>query len=930
MSNKNVQPIKIKISTNVDKEPFDLIYSKIYDPVPNDTTRRILASGYPYFTADLKYDEKLLASKPYSQLLNIFFDKQAFVKNILKDSIAPTNAVVSETVKNENANANIMTMLKLIFPISYPAKNNINTSYKKYLLKQGPSITFDISDVKTMFYSESIVSSGKHEYSYIQTNRGVCTVSEVLWLNDVLNNKLYRELIDQLIEYNEWSKKQTTVILEDIKKTTDQLQNGLMSKDTSSGTGTGELYIDEAAQNDLISQKLIYNPNDIKADMINVIKEHITITPDTKDVNPNDITEKNRTRFYEELGYMLEYFIGKYLKDKDSPITQLSNLKSVFNFIYENPDGSINNLLNLHKRYDGKDKETEAAKFKEQESSKTKELNDLKNGHIMDPTNKTTFVFGITQLNIYTQNLQKAIDYVFSEQFKTKSIQAKEKKATRASRNKDQTSDNTDNADKITKDNITMIKDKINEGLFKNNGIVMTDGSINDQITTVNITNEYTVNISNNNWDIYPLTEDSDKFLNNLRQKLNQANAYLTILQGKEKQLDTEIKVIKSELTKLKQKPEELFVFKDEEEIPKTSISNLKKDNGSKITNIQDDILKRVINRYNRFKSITSSEVRSQYAEIDGSVDNIILEIKKLNELVKTSAITADQILNITEKIKNSFDKVNATNKIPISLKIGEKLSKIIKLSNQIKFLTQFQAMFFKESSTGIFVEYEKKLDPNDTFTKSVIQELNQEKYSNFKKIIEFIKEKFIKNNVVSLNSNLAKLLKEYFENQNNGFYDQVVEPANKLLNSGEQPNFNDLESLWNISVTSIKSTTGGTEFEIYVYMDVIEGEVNASNRSDIKCQYLDEQLTLRFESLTNGLNEIGPDFNNTKVFSVKKAKEEKTKHEEEKKKEIDSALNATIAKHENVLKVKGGKKYTKAFKSRPKNQNRTKKVLYK
>jgi hypothetical protein len=299
---------------------------------------------------------------------------------------------------------------------------------------------------------------------------------------------------------------------------------------------------------------------------------------------------------------------------------------------------------------------------------------------------------------------------------------------------------------------------------------------------------------------------------------------------------------------------------------------------------------------------------------------------------VKTPNRTIDQILNITEPLKTSFDKLVAANKISISRKIGEKLAQIIKLSNQIKFLNQLKTVFFKEHPTGIFVEYEKTLDTNDSFTKLIIAELKQQKYSNFKKIVDFIKDKFLKNNSISLNSNLEKLIKDYFENQNNGFYDQVVEPANKLLNLGQQPDFTYLEPLWDISVTSVKSVTGGTEYNISVYMDVIEGEVNAKNQSEIKCQFLDEELTRRFEELMDEGPVYGPGVN-TKVFSVKKAKEERAKHEEEKKKEISSAMS-TLVKQKNGETPKaipvygGGKRYTKSFRCMSNNQNNTKKRL--
>ena len=878
MSNKNVHPIKIKISTNVDKDPFELKYSKIYDPAPGNRPRRILISDYPYFTADVKYDEKLLASKTYSELLSIFFDKQEFVKVILKDSANTSSAQM------ENANANIMTMLKLLFPTSYPIKNNINTSFNKYLLKKGPTITFDISDMKTMFSSGQVTELDKRNYSYIKTSKGVCTVSEVIWLNDVLNNKLYRELIDTIIEYEDWRKKQTTVVETDIKTATALLENGLTPKGT--GKGTGDLIIDEASQNNLASQKRIYNPDDIKEDMIEIIKKYFTVDP-TK-----------TTIFNQELEYMIDYFIDRHLRDhKAPPITQLVRFKDKFNFTYSNPNGP-SDLFSLHKRYDGADIAAKIAKLTAEKTPKETELNQLTNttGHIEE----REWILSKPIVEKYVKNLKLLITI------------AQKKKIT--------------NGKKAAPTN-TEIQTALQTDII----VPPTEDYDNIAILP-------TVKYTQSNFFKFPGKPSANNklFIDEVNNRINEITPdKLTAIDENEKKITAEIKEIDAAIATLSKPLEEAFVFKGESDVPKTTISQLKKDNAQDITKMQNEIFKYVITRYNRFQDIKRSAALSgQYAEIDISVDIIIDEIKKLNALVKSPNRTIDQILNITEPLKTSFDKLVSANKISISRKIGEKLAQIIKLSNQIKFLNQLKTVFFKEPSTGIFVEYEKKLDPNDSFTKLIISELKQEKYANLKKIINFIKEKFLKYSAISLNSKLESLLKEYFANQNNWFYDQVVEPANKLINLGENPDFTYLEPVWDVSVTSVKSATWGTEYDISVYMDVIEGEVNAKNQSEIKCQFLDEELTRRFEELMDEGPVYGPGVN-TKVFSVKKAKDEREKHEQEKKKEIESALSAKPKQHNRPIALpvavpvyQGGKSYTKSFRSKSNKQNHTKKLL--
>lgn len=894
MSSKTVQPIKIKVSTNINKKPFDLTISKIYDPAQGDRPRRIVISDYPYFTADVKYDEKFLASKSYSEIISIFFDKQEFVKVILKQNTLPpapstgTTAPPTSPNQMENANANIMTMLKLLFPTSYPTKNNLNTSFKKYLLKKGPAISFDVSDVTTMFSSGEITPLGKRNYSYIKTEKGICTVSEVIWLNDVLNNSLYRELIDRLIEYHEWAHKQNGDIKEDIKKVSDQLLDGLKAKVPGSasaqapGAGAGELLITTADRDELSNQKRIYNPDDIKKDMMDIIKKYLQI-----DTDPT-----KAAKFDEELGYMLDYFIDTNLKNsKSNPITQLVRFKDKFDFTYTPPQQGSRDLFVLHKKYDGADKSATMTTLTGEKTSKETELEQLKNGYI----NNRKWHLGKQQIDQYLQNLKRLI-----------SIAQKK----------------TPNKGKKTAPTAIEISNTLPSG------ITVPPQADYDYIT-ISPTLEYT------KAEFAKFTGKASAlnklFIDEVNDRINMIPpADLNAIDEKITKLTTEIAKIDAQIGELSKPNEEIFVFKGETDVPKEPIPQIKKDNAPDITKMQEEIFKSVITRYNRFQDIRrSAELSGQYTEIDTAIDVILDELAKLDSAISAKTPpTPDQILSITEPIKNSFDKLVAANKISISRKIGTKLSQIIKLSNQIKFLTQLEIIFFKEPAAGIFVEYEKGLDQNDSFTKLLISELKQEKYSNLQKIIVFIKEKFLKYNVVSLNSQLSKLMKDYFENQSNGFYEHVVDPANKLINSGETLDFTSLEKIWDVSVTSVKSATLGNEYEISVYMDVIEGELNAKNQSEIKCQYLDEELTRRFEELMDEGPAYGPG-KNTQVFSINKAKEERVKHKQDLEQEIASALSHNTTQTHIPVAVPvsrgGAKRHTKSSKQY-KKRNHTKK----
>lgn len=894
MSSKNVQQIKIQVATNINPTPFDLTFSKLYDPAPGERPRRINISEYPFFTPEVKYDEQVLASKTYSEIVSIFFDKEEFIKVIMNSEDASPAATPSSTPPttapptpapapphtptasdSKTANENIMIMLKLLFPISYPKKSNFNTSYNKYLLKQGPIIAFDIGDVADMFSSGENTAEGKRKYSYLNTEKGVCTVTEVVLLNDILNNKLYRKLVDKLIEYNEWAKEQRIEIEKEVKTVSDKLLNGL--KSPVPGSEPGELFITEEERNELTNQKRFYNPDDIKKDIMDIFYKYVDVDP-TK-----------QQEFDKEFNYMVDYFIQTHLTNVKSPITQISRVKDTFNFEYKK-NGVNTDFFRLSKRYNGADKDALLTTKTPEKGTKEIELDRLENGYI----DTRRWFFGKKNIEQYLENLRELI-------ITAQSIPP--------------SSGRTLNAPSQVQIQAIMT-DGANQQLANYDRIIITPEITVTQDVFLTFNRRSSIN--------------NNSFIESVREKIDEIPAeYLTELNQKIEKLRNEIAALNIDIAELGTPNQDLFMFKGETPLLKESVNVLKEERADEITKFQKEIFKSVITRYNRFQDTRkSTELSGQYAEIDNSIDIILNELEKLNT---TTIRTPETILNITEPIKNSFDKLVAANKINISRTIGTKLAEITKLSTQIKFLAQFQSTFFKDPPTGIFVEYEKKLDQKDNFTKQVIQELSQKRYSNLKNIIEYIKRDFLEKNVVSLNTVLAKIMKEYFENTSNHFYEQVVNPANELINAGKIPDFAVLAKYWDVSVTSSKSSESGSEYAISVYIELIEGELNAQNQSEIKCQILDEDLTHRFEELMDEGPSYGP-IQNKEVFSIKKAKEEKIKLEKERKEEIASALGSHKKKDAPIIEptrilAQGGKKYTKSYKTKPNNSTRKRSV---
>lgn len=908
MSTVAVKQLKMKVKTNINDEPFELTFSKIYNPTPIQFLRKAMISTYPYFTFDIEYPD-FLESKPYNELLYIFFDKQEFIRVIVNNEDRPIPPKATPTSNEDRmaiAEKNVMLMLRLLLPINYPVKNNLNTSFKKYLLQKGPDIRIDIEDVASLVYSGTI-TPGKHKYSYLNTDKGVCTITEIIWLNDLLNNKLYRDLINELIKYTEWAKNQNQIIRAEINDITTKLQEDLKEDNP--------LHIGKAEIDQLQSEKRIYNPDDMKEDIRNKIIESVNINPDA-----------SKTKIFEtELDKMIEYFLNTYILDKPT-ISQFTRFKDKFDFEYKAgvpaTGPSTNNLFFLHNRYNNEDI---TAKIKELDTKianvqKTMDENQsmatnlqAPRGYVTEIDKKQTFVATAQILTRYVELLEEIKDklntrpdaggprvmgsankLMILNKIKTLIRFAGQQKTTDFPDLSDMLIINTNQTPKPTTHIAfsSKVPNKINSKAANNYG-------------------EY-----DNNNDIYINTDarsTNEKFISDINEHIETVEKHIEELENDLATVITNIETQTAEIERLTKEKEgltnpayiasnrKIFSFKsDDTDTSELPVSDLKNALAIQITELQDQIFKSVIVKYNRFKEIgKGSETIGKYSEIDSSVDSMVDEITNLNKLntsAGTNTITVNKILNITEKIKSIFDKLTSSRQINISRTLGEKIAKILQLSNQIQILNAMETMFFPDPPTGIFVNYEKNLDKTSSLTEKLLKEINLPRYANFIEIVAYIKKEFLQNEVLSVNVKLNNMINNYFANKSNDFYTRIVLSASQLINKTKGYSLSYSLEDWDGSVTTLKSSTskGELDYQISLFIELIEGELNEKNQSSIKCQFLDEELTRRFEALIDKDNSF-EHITNKQIFSIKDAQTKLAQKEEEKKAEIEKVKSASI-----------------------------------
>jgi hypothetical protein len=290
MGNKEnivIQKININVETNIEGEkPFELKYKTINNPIQSgEYASNTEEFDYPYFTPDIVYSPEVLSTylnRDYGKVVRTFFDINLFSEMVNESKKKNKD---SDTGANKIVDNNIYLTLLFLFPMRYPQSANVNSSYDKYIKKQL------INDYKKYFPSSDTLSSAFfgqiydikkeaiREYSYINTSQGIATVTEIIWLNDVFNNKKYRDLIDKLIQYDNWYSEKKETINEEITNAQNDLITSMQKNELN--------FTNKDVKKTEDQKNISYSKIDLTNDIIEVIKKYIVVVHGS-DTNRNN------------------------------------------------------------------------------------------------------------------------------------------------------------------------------------------------------------------------------------------------------------------------------------------------------------------------------------------------------------------------------------------------------------------------------------------------------------------------------------------------------------------------------------------------------------------------------------------------------------------------------------------------------------------
>jgi hypothetical protein len=244
------QQIKIILDTNIEGQSTFPFTKNV---LQGDGLNSGGFSEYPYFSSAFLYPERELNKLTYNDQVAFFFNKSKFLekmketeeykkelkkieeekseeikyykeelerrekggkrrKKSLIQKGKPEKTVIEKKKSIEKKNSivkeNIMLMLKIIFPTNYPISDNVFNSHDSLF---AGVISIPKKSFSTMFSSFiSNFTKTSNVYSYINVGtKGLCTVTKIMWVNDLYNHPDYKDIVDKYKEFVGWKIKQS-------------------------------------------------------------------------------------------------------------------------------------------------------------------------------------------------------------------------------------------------------------------------------------------------------------------------------------------------------------------------------------------------------------------------------------------------------------------------------------------------------------------------------------------------------------------------------------------------------------------------------------------------------------------------------------------------------------------------------------------------
>ena len=207
-----IQPVHIRFSTNSNNDSTQILTQNMIYLPPNEdkedkeenetinTDKNKDSSNknesYPLFTDQARISVSKLVKLPREKQIETFFIKNDF-KKLIGSSFTKD---VDE--RNENAEHNLRTMLQIFFPTIFPIQANMTETFSEKMknVLAAPNVESNNSNLFSLLAN---FMGKENDYGYLNIGKQY-TVTKIILINDIINDQLFKNLIQPSINFQAW------------------------------------------------------------------------------------------------------------------------------------------------------------------------------------------------------------------------------------------------------------------------------------------------------------------------------------------------------------------------------------------------------------------------------------------------------------------------------------------------------------------------------------------------------------------------------------------------------------------------------------------------------------------------------------------------------------------------------------------------------
>ena len=241
MSVSGIYQLKLNIQTSIPGQESFVLTSDMLNY--SKTVNKVSLDKYPYFSFLHKLPRRKLQGYTYDEILEFFFNFSIFKRKLYNRNVTikkggkKSKVVVKSPAEQlKLRQSNFILMLQLLFPTTIPGVNNIDSSVG-IITKQLDAVEtqvdktlrdedevpetneaenidnfkknpFDFGNIRSFFslkgsnWFNIFAAKFNKRFSYLNLNKKDYTITRTIWINDIMNHPVYRDIINTFHEYD--------------------------------------------------------------------------------------------------------------------------------------------------------------------------------------------------------------------------------------------------------------------------------------------------------------------------------------------------------------------------------------------------------------------------------------------------------------------------------------------------------------------------------------------------------------------------------------------------------------------------------------------------------------------------------------------------------------------------------------------------------